>query len=354
MPIRTVLCPTDFTPLSDRAVSLATRICRWYGARLVLEHNLDARPPSFLSVEWMWSEEQKAGDGTKERAAEERLRADVERLAEQFPCEARLTRGPLELGLVAVARALPVDLVVMGSHGWSDARHHSLTERLLDKAPCPLLTLSHESQADRFLSAAEAEPIPVLVPLDLSAHSRATVADALELLERLPLRLHFLHVESSRFEAVAAVADFGRLESLVPTAPSRAGRNSHPLGQAGGADPGRGPRPGRSPDPDGQPRRGRVRAPASPARPRARSCTARRARSGSSRLRGRRLPGPRPCERAGRRASPFGCARWRCRSSTEAGACCWSPSCSVSCSARRPRAPGWRSPLSARSSPAIP
>ena len=216
MPIRTVLCPTDFTPLSDRAVSLATKICRWYGARLVLEHNLDARPPSFLSVEWMWSEEQKAGDATRERVAEERLRAEVERLAKRFPCEARLTRGPLELGLVAVARALPADIVVMGSHGWSDARHHSLTERLIDSAPCPLLTLSHESQADRFLSAAEVEPIPVLVPLDLSPHSRATVADAIELLERLPLRLHFLHVESSRFEPAAAVADFGRLESLLP------------------------------------------------------------------------------------------------------------------------------------------
>ena len=220
--IHTVLCPTDFTPLSDRAVSLASRICRWYGASLVLEHNLDARPPEFLSVEWMWSEEQKPSDTAREQAAEQRLLSDVERLAKDFPCEARLTRGPLELGLVAVARALSVDLVVMGSHGWSDARHHSLTERLVDSAPCPLLTLSHETQAERFLSATEAEPIPVLVPLDLSAHSRATVADALELLERLPLRLHFLHVESPRFETGAAVADFGRLEGLVP--PGRRGQ----------------------------------------------------------------------------------------------------------------------------------
>jgi nucleotide-binding universal stress UspA family protein len=224
MPIRTVLCPIDFTPLSDRAVSLAARVCRWYGAGLVLEHNLDARPPAFLSVEWMWSEEQKGGDLDRERAAEERLRADVERLAKQFPCEARLTRGPLELGLVAMVRALSADLVVMGSHGYTDAGHHSLTERLIDSAPCPLLTLSHEAQADRFLSASEAEPVPVLVPLDLSAHSRATVADALELLERLPLRLHFLHVESARFEPGAAVADFGRLEELVP--PERRGQGA--------------------------------------------------------------------------------------------------------------------------------
>jgi nucleotide-binding universal stress UspA family protein len=220
--IRTVLCPTDFTPLSDRAVALAARIGRWYGARLVLEHNLDAGPPALLSVGWMWTEEQKADDGTRERAAEARLLAEVERLAPQLPCEARLTRGPLELGLVAVAHALAADLVVMGSHGWSDARHHSLTEGLVDSAPCPLLTLSHETQADRFLSAAETEPVPVLVPLDLSAHSRATVADALELLERLPLRLHLLHVESPRLETGAAVADFGRLESLVP--PARRGK----------------------------------------------------------------------------------------------------------------------------------
>ena len=259
MSIRTVLCPTDFTPLSDRAVSLATKICLWYGARLVLEHNLDARPPSFLSVEWMWSEEQKAGrnEGARGGGAPAGGRGA---LAKQFPCEARLTRGPLELGLVAVARALPAELVVMGSHGWSDARHHSLTERLLETSPCPLLTLSHESQADRFLSASEAEPIPVLVPLDLSPHSRATVADALELLERLPLRLHFLHVESARFEAAAAVADFGRLESLVPE--HRRGqvalhvRSGKPVEQILAAARDLDARL----DPDGQPRQGRVRA----------------------------------------------------------------------------------------------
>jgi len=216
MAIRTVLCPTDFTPLADRAVSLAARICRAYGARLVLEHNLDARPPTFLSVEWMWSEDQKSSDTANERAAESRLQAEVERLNRDFPCEARLTRGPLQLGLVAVARALDADLLVMGSHGWSDAQHHSLTERLVETAPCPLLTLGHESQADAFLSGSDEQPIPVLVPLDLSSHSQATVDDALELVEHLPLRLHFLHVEQGPFEPGAAISDYGRLEELVP------------------------------------------------------------------------------------------------------------------------------------------
>jgi hypothetical protein len=84
MPIRTVLCPTDFTPLSDCAVSLATRICQWYGASLVLEHNLDARPPSFLSVEWMVGGAE--GRGRERRSARRRsgCGADVERLASGF------------------------------------------------------------------------------------------------------------------------------------------------------------------------------------------------------------------------------------------------------------------------------
>ena len=215
MAIRTVLCPTDFTPLSDRAVSLAARICERFGARLVLEHNLDPRPPTLLSVNWMWSEDQKTSDAAKLHAAEEHLLADLGQLAPELPREAKLTRGPMDEGLVALARALPADLLVMGCHGWSSAAHHSLTERLLETAPCPLLTLSADSATDEFLSSAGGASVAVLVPLDLSPHSRRTVAHALELAEGLPLALHFLHVEAGPFEP-GYVGDCGRLEALVP------------------------------------------------------------------------------------------------------------------------------------------
>ena len=215
MAIRTVLCPTDFTPLSDRAVSLAARICERFGARLVLEHNLDPRPPTALSVSWMWSEEQKAEDAARQQAAERRLLAGLEQLAPQLPREARLTRGPMDEGLVALAGALPADLLVMGCHGWSSSAHHSLTERLLETAPCPLLTLSAQDASDEFVANAGAAPVPVLVPLDLSPHSRRTVVQALELAAGLPLKLHFLHVETGPFEP-GYVSDCGRLEALVP------------------------------------------------------------------------------------------------------------------------------------------
>jgi len=51
--IKTVLCPVDFSPLSERSVHLATEICRRTGAKLVLEHNLECCPPASLGVGWM-------------------------------------------------------------------------------------------------------------------------------------------------------------------------------------------------------------------------------------------------------------------------------------------------------------
>lgn len=215
MDLRTVLCPIDFTPVSARAVALAVSLCRRFGARLVLEHNLDPRPPAFLSVTWMWSEDQKS-DAAKAQAAEDRLKAALNALPLDVAHEARLTRGPVDLGLAELSRLLPADLLVMGSHGWSSAEHSSLTERLLEAAPCPVLTVGSVESPGSFLWGTDAKPVPVLVPVDLSAHSRATAVHALELLERIPLELHFLHIEQGPPEPGDYDSDRRRLEALVP------------------------------------------------------------------------------------------------------------------------------------------
>jgi universal stress protein A len=209
MNIRTVLCPIDFTPLSKRAVDLAVAACRRFGARLVLEHNLDSRPPAFLSVTWMWTEDHGLADETKDHQAEHLLRQLLARLPADLPREAKLTRGPVDIGLLEVAHLLPADLIVMGSHGGSRPEHQSLTEKILDRAPCPVLTLTENSKVE-FLETTEA--IPTLVPVDFSAHSRAAVREALTLLECLPLALHVIHVKRPPLDP----GDGRRLEALVP------------------------------------------------------------------------------------------------------------------------------------------
>lgn len=211
MQLRTVLCPLDFTPLSDRALELATGTARRFGARLVIEHNLDPRPPGYLSVTWMWSEDHESEKGAQARDAERRLQEYLEGLPGDLPREACLTRGPVVEGLQHLARQFPADLIVMASHGRSSSEHHSLTEDLIVRAPCPVLALAEEHTPER-----AGEDRPILVPVDLSPHSRATVRLALDLSGALSREVHVLHVNRRPEPTEARGESLRRLEALVP------------------------------------------------------------------------------------------------------------------------------------------
>jgi nucleotide-binding universal stress UspA family protein len=143
MEIGTVLCPVDFTAETGRELALARQICERYGSRLVVEHNLDPRPPNFLTVTWMWSEEFENREEEKLNEAQLRLRGLLQELSESVKCEAKLTRGPIDESLLFLVRELPADLLIMGSHGWSTAEHRSVTEKMISKCPAPVLTVGN-------------------------------------------------------------------------------------------------------------------------------------------------------------------------------------------------------------------
>jgi nucleotide-binding universal stress UspA family protein len=199
MRVGVVLCPTDFSPLSHRAAGLAADLCRRFGARLVLEHNLEARPPAYLGVTWMWSETHETDGASHEALAERRLRDLLAELPASVEREARLTRGPIDLSLLRLIDLVHADLVVMGTRGASSLAHRSLTERLLSRAACPLVTLSEEARRPAFF-AQSAGPTAaagrILVPCDFTEHARAAAREAVDLAATLGASLVFLHVEA--------------------------------------------------------------------------------------------------------------------------------------------------------------
>ena len=81
MEVKTVLCPVDFSPISLRNLRMAVEVSKRVGARLVIHHNLDVRPPGFLSVAWMWSEDH---ESDAEQKADE-VPAQLEQLFAQIP-----------------------------------------------------------------------------------------------------------------------------------------------------------------------------------------------------------------------------------------------------------------------------
>lgn len=198
MEIRTVLCPVDFSELSERELGLAVEVCEAFGARLVLHYNVGATPPGFTkSWEWAQAHQPQERPGA---AAERRLSEILDTLPEAVRGEAVVTHGPLEHGLLALVEELPADLVVLGCHGWSSDDHASLSERLLARCSCPVLTIQEgRCETDSLhLTDDDDEPAVIVAATDFSQSGDRAVGQALALAAVFPVELHLLHVLEGR------------------------------------------------------------------------------------------------------------------------------------------------------------
>jgi len=194
---RQVLCPIDFSPLSERSLRLAIEVCRRLDARLVVEHNLESSPPAGLAVGWMWSGEHEAKEKDKSRQAVARLEQVLERIPEDVDFEAKITRGPLDEGILHLAKHLPAMMIVMGTHGPSSAAHQSVTESTIMRAPCPVLTTGESYDPESvfgIVDGPEPEELSFLIPFDFSRRSRAALEYGFETVRRMPHKVSLLHV----------------------------------------------------------------------------------------------------------------------------------------------------------------
>lgn len=199
--IRTVLCPVDLSPASARHVDVAARICRAFGARLVLHHNL-VEPGLGSGVGWMWA----PGYPDAERGAQAKLAALIARVPEGTASEIRFTHGPLLDSLMAIAQAVNADLIVMSTRGGRTTADGSVTERILRRATRPVFAIHeewHERRTPQF-DADAGERQALLVPTDLTSVSQPAMDVAFDLAHRFPFDLHLLHVLPAASGADAA------------------------------------------------------------------------------------------------------------------------------------------------------
>ncbi len=192
--LRNVLCPIDFSDLSRKELALAAEVCAAFGARLLLHHNIAGVQPGVTRA-WEWNEVHRDDGSSSSISAESQLRALIKEIKGPVAVEASISSGPLGVVLLELANALPADLLVLGSHGWSTADHASVTERLIDRSPCPVLTLHEGVNAEGFrLRDPQGNGVAVVVPTDLSDSAQKAVAYAFEMARFLPLQVHLLHV----------------------------------------------------------------------------------------------------------------------------------------------------------------
>jgi nucleotide-binding universal stress UspA family protein len=137
--IKTILLPTDFTDIAERAGRYAGYLARTSGARLVLLHAIE--PVLLPGVED--DEDLQSFSKDLESKAREHIDAAVALLrAEGVIVEGRVIVGRSFEALEGFVRAEGIDLVVMGSHGLQpDTEPHigTLSHQVFFLAKVPVL-----------------------------------------------------------------------------------------------------------------------------------------------------------------------------------------------------------------------
>ena len=218
---RRILVPTDFSETSHFAVSRACALARRFDAEIHLVHVLplldlgpvatDVPAVSRMDLEERWT-----------RAVRDELDAIARESRVTVRVTSEVTRGHAFVEIVRYARAHRMDLIVMGTHGRGAVEHMllgSVAERVVRKAPCPVLTVRLPEHAFRLPGCDEqpdaqtGEPGPptpttaaagigaatmtlnrILLPTDFSETADYARHHAVELARRFQASLHLLHV----------------------------------------------------------------------------------------------------------------------------------------------------------------
>jgi len=138
---QTIVVPTDFSDCAQMALHYAMDLVEPEGT-VVLCHVVDDMPLSYGYVGVAFT----AGD-IRTRISEEaqkELAAIVPTNPNQVRIETHLLHGTPQREIVKLVTSVQADLVVMGTHGRSGLEHAlmgSVAERVIRKAPCPVLVV---------------------------------------------------------------------------------------------------------------------------------------------------------------------------------------------------------------------
>jgi nucleotide-binding universal stress UspA family protein len=137
-----ILCPVDTSEFSRRALQHAVALGRWYDAPVTV---LSVRSPNLPPALWAGHHVAFPPETLEMREqAVEGLRHFVRNTVGELGGSVVLVDGGVVAEILRAARELAADLIVMGTHGLSGFERlllGSVTEKILRKAPCPVLTI---------------------------------------------------------------------------------------------------------------------------------------------------------------------------------------------------------------------
>lgn len=189
--IRRIVCPVDFSPISKRALDHAAVIARWYEAELVVLHVIPFMPTIFGFPAAVDAAAVAAADADAVIPTLTEFVAQAETMVSATRTMVR--SGSPAVEILQCAAEAEADLLVLGTHGRTGFERFmvgSVTEKILRKAPCPVLSVPPhgEGQPERPVFAR------ILCGADFSEASDRAVQYALSLAQEANGLLTLLHV----------------------------------------------------------------------------------------------------------------------------------------------------------------
>jgi len=195
IPIDRILCPVDFSEFSVPALERTLQICKWFEARVEVLHVVPFLVPAGVGLPYFPAPPQVTGS-LREQAELEVAKLVEPLLSEGVPIETKVLEGEPWRVIQDEAAALPADLLVMGTHGRGGLEHlllGSVTEKVLRRVSCPVLTVSHVPAHARAGSLFRR----ILCAADLTQASERTLDVAVSMASENDARITLLHVVES-------------------------------------------------------------------------------------------------------------------------------------------------------------
>ncbi len=147
LPLKKILCPTDFSEPSYTALKAADELAAHFSAELLLLHVVPTvpgqppypDPPAASSIDEPLHQQKLALEA--EQLLEELI---AKRVCKQVAAATLVVTGEAAEEILKAAKKEKVDLIVIATHGrtgWRRLVFGSVTEPVVRDAPCPTLTI---------------------------------------------------------------------------------------------------------------------------------------------------------------------------------------------------------------------
>jgi len=192
--LRRILCLVDLSDESRHAIEHALVIARWYKASITALHVCNPLVIPATDVTLVGGVPPVLTDEEIRDASDEvkACFASASGGHDGVPLEVLVESGPPARQILARAKALAPDLMVIGTHGHGGFQHlvlGSVAEKVLRQAACPVLTVPPRTRATSTLPFKR-----ILCPVDFSDASRSALDFALSLAREGDAELTILHV----------------------------------------------------------------------------------------------------------------------------------------------------------------